>query len=92
MKFAKALPVAEMRLCDIHFNRLAEHKIPGTAPAPEGARGYVCPAGTPPSAPQEEVKADPHHEGCEGVMTGDTVEVHWVYTSCDVEPAPRITS
>ncbi|HEX9945518.1 MAG TPA: delta-class carbonic anhydrase [Thermoanaerobaculia bacterium] len=91
VKFSKAPPVADMRLCDIHFHKLAEHKIPATEPAPGGQEGYVCRA-MPPSSPREPVKAEPHHNGCGGILLGDTIEVHWVFTTCNVEPAPCLTS
>jgi len=102
VKFAKAPPAAEMKLCDIHFHRFAEHKIRDTVNAERldaerleslgpGA-GYVCREGEVLFATRDELGAVGHRDGCDGVGFGDTIEVHWVFTTCDVEPAPCLTS
>lgn len=88
--FAKAPAASKMQLCDIHFHRNAEHRAGGYLKlAGEGKhQGYVCKGHTP--------KASHSHQkgkgGCEGIADGDTVEVHWVFTTCDVKPAHGLGS
>jgi len=77
----------QMNLCNIHTHTNAEHKGPGFSVfAGDGKYGgYRC-NGT--SDLTAEELADPW--GGKGpfgnVKPGDTIEVHWVYTSCDVAP------
>jgi hypothetical protein len=88
VRFSKAPPTSAMKLCNIHFHRFAEHKIPETKEAaPTSGEGYVCTAAKASAAAHEA-----SHEGCEGVEVGDTIEVHWVYTTCNVNGAPCLTS
>lgn len=89
--FSVAPPVADMKLCDIHFHRYAEHRASGyTEIAGAGDhKGYVC-NGTTPAAGHAD-----HHggdQGCVGIAVGDTIEVHWVFTTCDVAPGPTLGS
>lgn len=91
--FAPAPPAAAMNLCNIHFHTHAEHKGPGFGVAAGGAGpggggaagGFRCneSAGLTPAE-----RADPAagHGACHGVRPGDTIEVHWVYSSCAVGP------
>jgi Delta carbonic anhydrase len=88
--FAKAPSFARMRICDVHFHKFAEHKAPGySKQAREGdLKGYVCNGKTPP-------KENSHGSspgGCAGIAIGDTIEIHWVFTTCNVEPAPTLAS
>jgi hypothetical protein len=84
---ARAFPLAPnastMNLCNIHFHVNAEHKGPGFAVfAGKGEHGgYKCNA-TPTPAELKEPEAG----ACKGVKPGDTIEVHWVYSSCAVAP------
>jgi hypothetical protein len=89
VRFSKAPPAAGMKLCNVHFHRFAEHKLKDTQQAAlESGEGYICTAGKAFAASHE---AD-HREGCEGVGVGDTIEMHWVYTTCNVDGAPCLTS
>lgn len=90
VRFSKALPVTRLRLCDIHFHRYAEHKIPGTVAATPPGEGFVCRQSS--EGAQEAAKEGDPRKVCESVELFDTVEVHWVYTSCNVEPAPGLES
>jgi len=87
--FATAPAAAAMNLCNIHFHAQAEHKGPGFAVAAVDAGehgGFRC-AGS--DALTEAEMAAPAHRGahaCHGVAPGDTVEIHWVYTTCDATP------
>ena len=92
ISFPVAPPAADMKLCDIHFHRNAEHRASGyNSIAGEGDnRGYVCSGATP--LPPRHADGHGDAQGCAGIATGDTVEVHWVFTSCDVAPAPGLGS
>jgi len=34
----------------------------------------------------------PAKGACKGIQAGDTVEVHWVHSSCDIKPGPTLGS
>jgi hypothetical protein len=91
--FPLAPAASEMNLCNIHTHTNAEHKGPGFSVfVGEGEfGGYACDAA---SELSEEELADPFNgEGAFGnVKPGDTIEVHWVHTSCDVAPGPGLGS
>ncbi|MGI9475394.1 MAG: delta-class carbonic anhydrase [Hyphomicrobiaceae bacterium] len=91
VSFALAPFAADMNLCDIHFHRNAEHRASGYSKlAGKGDhKGYVC------NGSKE--SHDRSHDnrggsGCVGISAGDTIEVHWVFTSCDVKPGPTLNS
>jgi len=75
----------KMNLCNIHTHTNAEHKGPGfTVFAGDGEHGgYQC--NETPDLTEAEL-APPASEAFHGVKPGDTIEVHWVHTSCDVSP------
>jgi len=91
VSFAVAPPAADMHLCDIHFHKYAEHRASGYSKiAGEGDhKGYVCEGATPAAA---HVEGHGEGQGCEGIAPGDTIEVHWVFTTCDVKPGPTLDS
>ena len=84
----EAFPLApaanELNLCNIHTHTNAEHKGPGfsmfVSSADDG--GYAC-NGTPDLSEAELAAAAGAYQGVE---PGDTIEVHWVHTSCDTTP------
>ena len=82
--FALAPPVSEMNLCNIHTHTNAEHKGPGfsvfVSAADDG--GFAC--NETPNLSEAELAPAPG--AYEGVQPGDTIEVHWVHTSCDATP------
>lgn len=80
-----------MKLCDIHFHRNAEHRASGYKQlAGKGEhKGYVC-NGAKPAA--DHGHGGGHGAGCTGIAPGDTIEVHWVFTTCDVKPGPTLNS
>lgn len=93
-KFAKAPSYKEMNLCNIHFHSNAEHKARDfSVYAGEGKKGYgggyQC--GISRFLTKSELKA-PETEICKGIKPGDTIEVHWVHTSCDVTPGKGLGS
>ena len=74
----------QMNLCNIHTHTNAEHKGPGfsvfVSNTDDG--GYACNE-TPTVTDAEMAPADGAYKG---VKPGDTIEVHWVHTSCDATP------
>ena len=82
--FPMAPPASEMHLCNIHTHTNAEHKGPGfsmfVSNADDG--GFAC-NGTP-NLSEAELAAAPGTY--RGVAPGDTIEVHWVHTSCEATP------
>jgi hypothetical protein len=87
--FAMAPPASQMNLCNIHFHKNAEHKAAAfSLPAPENA-GFMC--GMSQNLTAAELKA-PDAKVCGNLNPGDTIEMHWVHTSCDVAPGPGLGS
>lgn len=94
--FDMAPPAGEMSLCNLHFHESAEHKAKDFAIyAGEGhdgyGSGYQCAMSKTLSkaelAPtKEKICAGEHGD----LQPGDTIEVHWVYSTCDVEPGPTL--
>ena len=89
--FSPAPPASVLNLCNIHFHTNAEHKGPGFSIfAGKGKHGgYQCNDSAKLSA--AELKA-PANAVCKGVKPGDTIEVHWVHTSCGIEPGKGLGS
>ena len=93
-RFSFAPDYQAMNLCDIHFHTHAEHKsedfsIYSGAGEKGMGGGYRCQLGENLSA-KERVK--PAREICNGIQPGDTIEVHWVHSSCEVAPGPGLGS
>jgi len=96
--FTMAPPAANMNLCNIHFHENAEHKAKDfSIYAGEGhngyASGYQCALSQHLSKAElkpvkEKVCAGEHGD----LQPGDTIEVHWVHTSCDVQPGPTLSA
>ena len=92
--FKVAPSYKEMNLCNIHMHTNAEHKAKAfSIYAGEGEHGhgggYQCAISK--SLSQEELMP-PEKNNCKGVKPGDTIEVHWVHTSCDVKPGKGLGS
>tara|TARA_B100000745_G_C20137813_1_gene390023 strand:- start:592 stop:1410 length:819 start_codon:yes stop_codon:yes gene_type:complete len=86
--FSVAPEASEMNLCNIHFHNNAEHKAKAfSLYAGEGEHGhgggYQCQISKTLGA--NELVA-PKGDICHGLKPGDTIEVHWVHSSCDVQP------
>ncbi len=96
--FSLAPSSTEMNLCNIHFHENAEHKSADFSIfAGEGSHGYD--SGYKCNMSQHLSKAElaPTEEAiCKGkhgdLVPGDTIEVHWVFTSCDVAPGKGLGS
>ncbi len=87
VNFELAPASTALNLCNIHTHTNAEHKGPGFSVFVGGGDngGYACNDAA--SLSKEEL-TDPWTGArkYEGVKPGDTIEVHWVYSSCDVQP------
>lgn len=93
-RFFSLAPSSEkMNLCNIHTHTNAEHKGPGFSIfAGAGDHGgYQCNAT--PNLTEAELSDPADGAGAfKGVKPGDTIEVHWVHTSCDIEPGEGLGS
>ncbi len=80
--FEVAPSIKDMNLCNIHFHRNAEHKAAAYSTyVKDGSNsGWAC------QEPTKNRLSNNHAElnGCEGIAEGDTIEVHWVHTTCDI--------
>lgn len=91
--FTLAPPSTQMNLCNIHTHTNAEHKGPGFsifAGATEHG-GYQC-NGTDSLTVAELEDPAQGHGAFHGIKPGDTIEVHWVYTSCYAAPGEGLGS
>lgn len=89
--FGLAPPPTEMNLCNIHTHTNAEHLGPGFSiyAGPGSHGGFKC-AGSADLSPAELTRPGGGTSRFAGVEPGDTIEVHWVYSSCDVTPGPGL--
>lgn len=94
VEFTLAPEYDDLNLCNIHFHKNAEHKAKDFAIyAGKGDNGvgggYQCAV----SKQLSKAELKPVKESvCDGVQPGDTVEFHWVHSSCAVEPGPGLGS
>jgi len=91
--FTLAPPARQLNLCNLHTHTNAEHKGPGfSIYAGDGEHGgYQC--NDTASLTAAELEDPSHGHGAfHGVKPGDTIEVHWVYSSCDVAPGKGLGS
>jgi len=92
--FSLAPASKNMNLCNIHFHNNAEHKAKDFAIyAGEGEHGhgggYQCKMSK--SLSKAELKK-PAADICKGLKPGDTIEVHWVHSSCQIKPGKGLGS
>lgn len=88
--FPVAPPAEELNLCNIHTHTNAEHKGPGFSVFVNDtdSGGYACNE----TADLTESELAPLDGAYEGAQPGDTIEVHWVHTSCPVQPGEGLGS
>lgn len=88
--FPLAPPAAELNLCNIHLHRSAEHKGPefSVFVSDEVDGGYACNDAE--SLSESELAPSPG--AFKGVEPGDSIEVHWVHTSCAAQPGEGLGS
>lgn len=84
-KFSLAPSAKKMNLCNIHFHGYAEHKAREFSIYDNDGKhsGYVCAISK--TLTNAELKT-PAEDVCGGLKPGDTIEVHWVHSSCQVQP------
>lgn len=91
--FTLAPSAGQLNLCNIHTHTNAEHKGPGFSVSAGGGEhgGYKCNETTDLTTTELE---DPTngHGAFHGIKPGDTIEVHWVYSSCDIAPGKGLGS
>jgi len=96
--FTMAPDYKEMNLCNIHFHKNAEHKAKAfSIYAGDGEHGYdsgyQCGISKELSkaelAPTKSAICKSEHGE---LKPGDTIEVHWVHTSCDIKPGKGLGS
>ncbi len=86
-EFPIAPPSQEMNLCNIHTHTQAEHRGPGFSIAVDnGDSGFACND----SRDLTDAELAPAPGAYKGVKPGDTIEVHWVHTTCDATPGPGL--
>jgi hypothetical protein len=91
--FPFAPAYSEMNLCNIHSHTSAENKGPGFSVKAKAGQpsGYVCDGAD--SLTAEELKDPFEGKGAFGnVKPGDTIEVHWVFSTCDAKPGKGLSS
>lgn len=92
--FSLAPKSKNMNLCNIHFHNNAEHKAKafsiyaGKSEHGHGG-GYQC--GISKNLTKSEL-TKPSQKICKGLKPGDTIEVHWVHSSCDIKPGAGLGS
>ena len=91
--FSVAPSYKAMNLCNIHFHLYAEHKAKdfsiNTGDGENGlGGGYQCTLSK--NLTEAEIKVP--NGDIAGLKPGDTIEVHWVYSTCDVKPGKGLGS
>ena len=90
VSFERAPPAAELNLCNIHTHTNSEHKGPGFSVFVDETDqgGYACND----AADLSDAELAPLDGAYAGVKPGDTIEVHWVHSSCPVTPGEGLGS
>ena len=91
--FTLAPPSSDLNLCNIHTHTNAEHKGPGFAVFTDASTygGYQC--NNSDQLTEAELQDPGNGSGhFKHVKPGDTIEVHWVFSSCDVTPGEGLGS
>lgn len=84
--FEPAPGYSRMNLCNIHFHAAAEHRGGDfTTPAERGGFRYSGSLSPEESRPIEA-------KVCKGVAVGDTIEVHYAFSTAKVAPGPTLKS
>ncbi len=92
-QFTLAPPASEMNLCNIHTHTNAEHKGPGfTVFVNDSDQGGYASNDTDSLTAEELADPTDGNGAFKGVKPGDTIEVHWVHTSCDIQPGEGLGS
>ncbi len=93
--FTRAPASTEMNLCNIHFHKNAEHKggeftrYAGNGDGRGNASGFLY-SGTLTAKERAPVSYPVCANKNGAVVPGDTIEVHYVYSSAAIEPGPSL--
>ncbi|MFT7405958.1 delta-class carbonic anhydrase [Zhongshania sp.] len=93
--FGTAPNRAQMNLCNIHFHKNAEHKggnfttYAGNGDGKGSETGYVY-DGKLSSAQLKPIKGETCAAKGDSLQSGDTLEVHFVFSSADIKPGPTL--
>ena len=95
--FNAAPAATEMNLCNIHFHENAEHKGGEFTEYAGDGDGHGFQSGFKYAGELNEVELKPvAHEACPsmhgGLSSGDTIEVHYVYSTAKIKPGPTLDS
>lgn len=95
--FSEAPLSTAMNLCNIHFHKNAEHKGGEFTEYAGNGDGHGYLSGYKYSGKLTKAELSPtKHEACPSkhgaVLSGDTIEVHYVYTTADIEPGKGLGS
>ncbi|WP_354625570.1 delta-class carbonic anhydrase [Psychromonas sp. MME2] len=95
--FSSAPPYSNMNLCNIHFHKNAEHKGGEFTKYAGNGDGHGYQSGYMYSGMLEPDELKPvHQEVCPSkhgnLSPGDTIEVHYVYSTAQVSPGPTLAS
>jgi len=92
--FSKAPKSKKMNLCNIHFHKFAEHKGGQFTTYAGNGDGKGKNTGYKYSGKFTKAELEPTAPVCDGkygdLQAGDTIEVHYVHTTADVEPGPTL--
>ena len=95
--FNSAPESTQMNLCNIHFHKNAEHKGGEFTKYAGNGDGHGFQSGYKYSGTLTHAESMPtEHEACPskhgGLSVGDTIEVHYVYSTAKVKPGPTLGS
>jgi len=91
--FSIAPSSKDMNLCNIHFHKNAEHKAKAFSIYAGNDSGYKCNISEDLSATELKQTKEKICKGKNGALVpGDTIEVHWVFSSCDITPGEGLGS
>lgn len=95
--FSTAPASTEMNLCNIHFHKNAEHKGGEFTTYAGNGDGYGFQSGFKYTQKLNEAELKPlGYQACPskkgGLSSGDTIEVHYVYSTAKVKPGPTLAS
>ena len=95
--FGLAPPRSQMELCNIHFHKSAEHKGGEFTKYAGNGNGEGLNTGYQWNGELEGDEATPYHKQvCTGegpeqsVAVGETIEIHWVFSSSEIEPGASL--
>lgn len=93
--FGSAPASTAMNLCNIHFHKNAEHKGGEFTTYAGNGDGHGYLSGYKYSGKLSATELEPvHNDVCPskhgGLYSGDTIEVHYVYSTAQVEPGPTL--